>query len=64
MEAKKAQVNTMKDYILGCQAFFEKVLTDLLLRAPEDPAAFLLQVLFYVVRGAGGLEKGREIWRE
>jgi len=33
----------MQEYIAGCQAFFEKVLTDLLLRQPSDPAEFLLE---------------------
>jgi len=44
-DAKKAQVVAMKDYIGGCQAFFEKVLTDILLRQPPDPHAFLLETL-------------------
>lgn len=45
MAAERAQVDAMKDYIAGCQAFFEKVLTDLLLRAPDDPHAFLKKAL-------------------
>lgn len=44
-DAKKAQVVAMKDYIGGCQAFFEKVLTDILLRQPKDPHAFLVETL-------------------
>mmetsp|Transcript_13334 Transcript_13334/g.25889 ORF Transcript_13334/g.25889 Transcript_13334/m.25889 type:complete len:135 (-) Transcript_13334:420-824(-) len=45
MEAKKAQVQNMQEYIAGCQAFFEKVLTELLLRQPDDPAEFLQETL-------------------
>lgn len=45
MDQKKAQVRNMQEYIAGCQAFFEKVLTDLLLRQPSDPAEFLLETI-------------------
>lgn len=44
-DSKKDQVNAMKDYIGGCQGFFERVLTDILLRQPADPHAFMLETL-------------------
>lgn len=43
LDAKITQVRNMQEYITGCQAFFEKVLTDLLLRQPANPAEFMLE---------------------
>lgn len=45
LDAKISQVRNMQEYIGGCQAFFEKVLTDLLLRQPDDPAEFMIETI-------------------
>lgn len=45
MEAKRKQVEQIQNYLMGCQAFFEQVITELLLYQPADPHYFLLNYL-------------------
>jgi quinol monooxygenase YgiN len=45
MEAKRTQVEQIQNYLMGCQAFFEAVITQLLLYQPADPHTFLLRFL-------------------
>lgn len=45
MEAKQAQVDQIKNYVGGCQGFFEACIAELLLKQPKDPHAHLVEYL-------------------
>jgi hypothetical protein len=44
LRAQQHQVRGLQSYLLSCQPFFEKLLTELLLHQPKDPADFMLKV--------------------
>jgi len=44
-QTKADHAQQMKKYVNGCHQFFEKTLTDLVLRQPIDPHAFLIKAL-------------------
>lgn len=55
LEAKKAQVDQIKNYVGGCQGFFELIISKLILQQPSDPHSFLLDFL----RGMSADEKAK-----